>query len=116
MASLIHHGEAFHGDVVGALVFADVVDGDDVGVVKAGDGPAFAKEALNGFFFPEEVRAYDLEGVHAVQGGVACLVDHGVSATADFFKDFVFAKSPALLVGHWIVHSCSRKTAVYRTT
>ena len=58
-----------------ALLAADLIDGDDVGVVEAGGGAGLEEEALGCVAGAEQVRVDHLEGDLASQPGVPGQVD-----------------------------------------
>ena len=64
----------------GAL--AEVIDGDDVGVVEFGEGLGFVGEALGEGRIGGELRGEDFEGDDAVEGFLAGFVDGALSAAA----------------------------------
>ena len=75
--------EQLHHEERRALVLADVVQRADVGVVQAGDGPRFAREARAALSVGAQFCGEDLDGDRAVEAGVAGLVDLAHSARAD---------------------------------
>ncbi|HET9624564.1 MAG TPA: hypothetical protein VFP84_24515 [Kofleriaceae bacterium] len=55
-------GEVLHDEERAAIgELADVLDGDDAGVVEAGEGAGFAREALDGGGILAEARGDDLD-------------------------------------------------------
>ena len=82
-----HALEKFHGDE--GLLFADFVDGADVGMVQRRSGFGFAPEALQrlgivGYFIGKKFKRDE-----AVQARVFGLVDDAHAAATEFFEDAV---------------------------
>lgn len=84
--------DVLHGDVVVALVFSGVEDGDDVFVSELGGiggfGAEAAEEGLIFSFFGSE----DLEGDFSSESLVDSEIDSPHTARADFFLDLVGAE------------------------
>ena len=81
--------EEFHDDVVTVLVFADVVDRADVGMVQGRCGLGFAAEAFEGLGISGDFVGQELEGDEAMKASVLGFVDHAHAAAAEFFEDAV---------------------------
>ena len=84
--------EEFADDVLLADLDAEIVDGDDVGVIERGDGAGFALEAaaeIGGC----AVFAQNFDGDIAVEAGVAGAVDLAHAADPERGLDLVGAES-----------------------
>ena len=96
--------EKFHGDEGAAVVFADVVDRADVGMVQGGGGAGFALEAIERLWIVREIVGEKFESDEAAEAGVFGFVDDAHSAAAEFFDDAVMGDGLADEgggVGHW---------------
>jgi len=62
--------EEFHGDEAVAVLFADVVDGTDVGMVQSGSGFGFSAKTLKGLWIFGEIFRKELDGNKTVEAGV----------------------------------------------
>ncbi len=65
--------EELHGDEGAAFVFADFVDGTDVGMVEGGGGAGFALEALKGLAIVSESLGQKLQCDMAAEAEVFSL-------------------------------------------
>ena len=81
--------EKFHGDEGAAVVFADVVDGADVGMVQRGGGTRFTFESFERLRVVGEIVGEKFESDEAAEARVFGFVDDAHSATAEFFDDAV---------------------------
>jgi hypothetical protein len=81
--------EKFNGDESFAGVFADIVDGTDVGMVERGGGAGFALEALQRLEVVGDFFRKKFEGDKAAQAGVFSLIDHAHATAAEFFDDAI---------------------------
>ena len=81
--------EKFHGDEGAAVVFADVVDGADVGMVQRGGGTRFTLESFERLRIVGEIVGKKFESDEAAEARVFGFVDDAHSATAEFFDDAV---------------------------
>ena len=81
--------DEFHGDVIGAAIARDIVDGDYVRVVEGRGGFGFLHEALLARRVGEGVVGKQFEGDGAVEVRVARLVHHAHAAFAQFARDGV---------------------------
>ena len=91
-----------HRDVVVALVFADGIDGDDVGMIELGHGAGFAHKPFDKTGVVDKVGGQHLECDGAHEGLLVRAVHHAHAAAADFGEHFVVAEGLALkgLVAH----------------
>ena len=87
--------EQLEDDVVDTLVGADVVDGEDVGVVQGGDGAGLALEAAQPLGVGGGIGREDLEGDLAPETGVAGPVDLPHAPGAEGREDLVRADTAA---------------------
>ena len=81
--------QKLHHEERRAIVLADVVERADVGVVQAGDGLRFPREARAAIRIGAQFCGQDLDGDCAVETGVAFLVDLAHAAGADSRLDLV---------------------------
>jgi hypothetical protein len=88
--------EEFHAEELLAVVFADLVDRDDVRVVQVGRRLGFGLEALEFGFGGELAGANHLQRDDAVEGPVARLIDDPHAAAGDGFQQFVVAEAAPL--------------------
>ncbi len=76
-----------HEQIKIAAGLAEVVDGDDVRVVEAGQGLGLAGEALGEGGVGAALGGEELEGDEAAEGFLAGLVNHAHAAAAEAGKD-----------------------------
>src|SRR5262249_9408318 len=81
--------QKLHGDESLPLLFADVVDGADVGVIQRRCGPGFALKTRQGLRIKAELGREKLKGYGALQACIHRLVDNTHPPVADFFDDLV---------------------------
>ena len=79
----------FHDDEGAAVVFLNVVDRADVGMVQRGGGAGFALKAFECLRIVGDVIGKKFEGDEAAELGVFGFVDDAHSAAAEFFDDAV---------------------------
>src|ERR1700756_3162537 len=79
----------FHCDEGAAVLFADVVNGADIGMVESRGGFGFATEAPEGLAVGRELFGKEFEGDEAVQTRVLRYVHHTHAATAEAFENAV---------------------------
>ena len=103
--------EIFHDDVANAVLFADVVELADVGMIQGRDGAGFAFEACVRFGFFGEMFGENLDGDGAVEAGVARAVDFAHAACAEAGLNFVGAELGAGSERHWVGGSISHRGA-----
>ena len=70
-------------------MFADLVNGADVGMVQGGGSASFASKALEGLRVPCQVFGQKLQGNKTPQLGIFGFVHDTHTATAKFFEDAV---------------------------
>ena len=83
--------DQFHGEVVLAVLLADLVDGHDVGVIERCGGLGFALEALNVGRGGELSGENHLDGDQAIEAQLQGLVHHSHAAARQFFQKHVVA-------------------------
>ena len=71
------------------LLFANVIDGADVGMIERGGGLGFAPEALQGLRVAGDVFRKKFQRDEAAEAGVLGLIDHAHTAAAKLFEDAV---------------------------
>ena len=74
-----------------ALVFADLVNGDDIRMVQVGRRFGFGAETGDLILVREITGAHELEGNEAVETDLAGAIDDAHAAPADFLQQFVVA-------------------------
>ncbi len=79
--------EQFHGDEGAAFVFADVVNGADVGMIEQGSGARFAAEALDGLRVLGNIVGEKFQCDAAAQARVFRFVNDAHATAAQFFQD-----------------------------
>src|SRR2546423_12112851 len=79
--------EEFHGDEGFAVLFADVVDGADVGMVEGGGSLGFPLEARQSLRITGDLFRKKFEGHEAMQADVFGLIDHTHPAAAQLLDD-----------------------------
>ena len=89
-----------HGVVVGALLFALGVDGNDVGMVETRGCLGLPTKALYVALLGSSARGEDLQGDQTVEGSLDGLIDHPHPPTPDLPDDLKTTQTPAL-VAHW---------------
>ena len=78
--------QQLHDDVGLAVLFADFVDGDDIGMVQSGSGFGLLHEARATVGIGAAGFGQQFDGDETVQALVAGLVDPAHAAFADFFE------------------------------
>ena len=71
-----------HGDEGMAGVFADFVDGADVGVIERGGRAGLTAEALEGHRIARQFQREEFQGSEPAEGNVLRLVHHAHAAAA----------------------------------
>ena len=94
--------EVLHGDERLAVLFANVVDGADVGMVEGGRGLGLTPETLQSLAVLGHVFGQELESHKAMQPGVLGLVDDTHPAAAQLLDDAIVRDGLA-------DHECSEK-------
>ena len=91
--------EILHGDKALAFMFADFVNGADVGVVQGRGGARFPAEAFQRLGVSGYIIGQKLECDEAAKGGVLGFVNHTHAAATQFFDDAVMRDSLAQQTG-----------------
>ena len=81
--------EILHHDVLAALVFSNVVDGADIGMVECGRRPRLAPEPLQCLRILRQFVRQKLQRDAAPQAQVFRLIDNTHAAAAQFLRDAV---------------------------
>src|SRR5712692_9495030 len=81
--------QKLHDDEGPAFIFADVVDGADVGVVEGGGGARFALEALERLAIARKLLGQKLQGDAAAEARVFGLVNHAHAAAPELLNDAI---------------------------
>ena len=68
-------GNVFHRDEANAVLFRDIVDSDDIGMVEPGRGLRFLQESALPAGIGDLVRGQSFQGDDPVQARVARLID-----------------------------------------
>ncbi len=92
--------EKFGDEVVDAGLSADVVDGEEIGMVEGAEDARFLFETLQTIGIIGERFGKDFDGDGAVEARVASAIDFSHATRADGRNDFVGAKSKALSEAH----------------
>jgi len=87
--------EILHCDEGLAVLFANVVNGADVGVVESGSRLGFAAEALQRLAILGDVFGEEFQGDEAIEPGVFGLVYNAHAAATQLFNDAVVRDSLA---------------------
>ncbi len=100
-ADLVLQGQAiqkFHGDEGLLAVFADFVDGADIGMVESGSGAGLPAKAFESLRVARHLLGQKFQGDEAAEFGVFRFVDDAHAATAELLDDAVVRDS---LADHW---------------
>ena len=81
--------EAFHGEIGVAAVFADVVNGTDVGMIQRGRGFGFAAKTFEGLRVARQILGEKFQRDETVEAGVLRFVNDAHASAAQFFDDAV---------------------------
>jgi hypothetical protein len=87
--------QKFHGDERMPVLFADVVDGADIGMIQRGGGLGLALKTCQRARIARNFRREKLEGHEAVQPRVLGLINHAHSATAELLQNAIVGDSLA---------------------
>src|SRR5262249_55490486 len=80
----------------------DIVNGDDVGVVKRTGGAGLLGETPQVFFIAELLGGQQFQGDEAIQPRVTGFVDHAHAALPELFGDFVVRDGTADHREFWV--------------
>src|ERR1700733_3288616 len=81
--------EEFHGDEGAALVFANIVNGADVGMVESGGSLRLSLKSGEGLGIARYLLRKELQGNKTSQACVFRFVNHAHPAPAEFFDHAV---------------------------
>jgi hypothetical protein len=81
--------QKLHGDEGLLTVFADFVDGADVGMIESRGGTRLATKAFQGLRVLREAIGQEFEGYEAAKLGVFGFIDHAHTAPTNLFDDAV---------------------------
>ncbi len=85
--------QEFHYDISATVLFADVVDCADVGVIERGGCFGFTLEAFERLRVVRHIFGKEFQSDGAVETSVLRFVDHTHAATPEFFEDAVMGNS-----------------------
>ena len=88
----------FHGDERMVILFANVINGADAGVIESGSGVRFTAETLQSLGILLHVIGEKFQGHEAIKAGVQSLVDDTHSASTEFVQNAIVRDGP---VNHW---------------
>ena len=94
--------QKFHGDEGLVTVFADFVDGANVGMIESRGGTRLAAKAFERLRVLREEIGEEFEGYEAAEFGVLGFVDYAHAAAANFFDDAVVRDG---LADHFVIES-----------
>src|ERR1700722_1354977 len=83
-------------------MFADFVDGADIGMIESGRGARLPAKSLQGLRIKRQFIGKKFEGDKAAKLGVLSFIDHTHAATAELLDDAVVRNC---LVDHWLMSS-----------
>jgi hypothetical protein len=98
--------EEFHGDKLLAVLFADFVNGTNVGMIEGGSGLGFAFEAREGLRVAGDFGREKFESYEAVEICVFGFVDDAHPAAAQFFEDAIVRDVVDGGTSPWWDYSC----------
>src|ERR1700747_828524 len=81
--------EKFHGDEGLAILFADVVDGADVGMIERGGGLSFALKARQCLGIAGNSLRQEFQRYEGSKTSVLGLIDHAHPTAAEFLDDLI---------------------------
>src|SRR5580704_3782561 len=90
--------QKLHGDEKTSVMFADFVDGADVGMIKGRRGAGFAAETFQRQAVLRDIFGKELEGDKAAKLGVFSFVDNTHPPAAELLYDAVVRDG---LPNHW---------------
>ena len=90
-----HAVQIFHDDEGLAVLFADFVNGANVGVIQSRSGFRFAAETFERLTIARDVIGKELKCHETVQAGVLSFVDHTHPAAAQFLDDAIMREGLA---------------------
>jgi hypothetical protein len=91
--------EKFHGDKCFAVLFTDIVDGADIGVVQSGCGLTFTLKTSEGLGIARNYFRQKFEGDETMKAGILGLINNAHPAAAESFKHGVMRDG---LTDRWV--------------
>jgi hypothetical protein len=88
----------FHGDERMVILFANVINGADTGMIESGSSVGFTAETLQGLGVLLHVIWEEFQRHEAIKASVQGLVDDTHSASTEFVQDAIVRDGP---VNHW---------------
>jgi hypothetical protein len=88
----------FHDDERAVILFPNIVDGANAGMIEGGSGMRFTAETLQSLSILFHVIGKEFQSDDAVKADVQGLVDDTHSASTEFFQDAIVRNGP---VNHW---------------
>jgi hypothetical protein len=76
------------------ILFANVIDSADAGMIESGSGVGFTAETLQSLGVLLHVVGEKFQSHEAIKAGVQSLVDHTHSASTKFFQDAIVRNGP----------------------
>ena len=87
--------DQLHGEVRLAFVLADLVDGNDVGMLETGRGLSFMAKSFYERFAGKLASEEHFERDHSVQTELVRAINHAHATTRDFGDEFIVAQRRA---------------------
>ena len=84
--------QQFGYEIGHAVLRADIVDREHVGMVEGGDGPGLLLKATHAVFITDKGERQNLHGDGALEARVACAKDFTHAARAEGREDFIRAE------------------------
>ncbi len=92
--------DVLHDDILGGAILADIMDGDDIGMLQAGGGIGFLAEATQKIFVVGEAFMQHLYGDDPAEQQILAAVDDGHAAAADAVEELITAVEHPLFNSH----------------
>ena len=86
--------DELHGDERMVILFANVIDSANAGMIESGSGVGFTAETLESLGVLLHVVGEKFQSHEAIKAGVQGLVDHTHSASTKFFQDAIVRNGP----------------------
>src|SRR5438045_8929123 len=81
-----HTAEKFHGDECFAVLFANIENGANIGMIQGRSGLRFAFKTGQSLRIASNLRRQKFERNKTMKASVLCFVDNAHSTTAKFFE------------------------------
>src|SRR5262249_8523 len=85
--------QIFHADEPFAVLFADVMNRADVGMIEGGSSASLAMESLQRLAIPRKVIRKKFESDETAQASILGLINHAHTASAELLQDTVVRDS-----------------------